>query len=107
MNVKQEGKTALHIASAEGFVHIVKILLEYKARVDEPVRRLHCDNFLTYKKFEIISYLCTCMYRMKPATHPFMSAQICELVQCLVLVCTHSSLHVRTHTIIIFRHMEV
>ena len=29
MNAKLQGKTALHIAAAEGFIHVLKALLEY------------------------------------------------------------------------------
>ena len=29
VNTKMQGKTALHIAAAEGFAHVMKVVLEY------------------------------------------------------------------------------
>ena len=29
VNAKLQGKTALHIAAAEGFIHVLKVVLEY------------------------------------------------------------------------------
>ena len=76
-----KGKTGLLVAAAEGWPEVVKLLLQFKANVDQPVTTIYCTSCTSVDLilyFVYVAELYGVCYRMRKETLLFTTVPICK-----------------------------